>query len=136
MPGTADVLANAFPSSAGCFSSSPQFLLERAVVLLFLTFGRMENRSFRIDGYLKTIICADDADEHKPVPAPLIKYMELANCNKNELLYIGDSAYDMECAMRVGSDFTLTGWGTSKQLNAPISFAAPHEVLKWLAGSN
>ena len=84
MPGTADVLANAFPPSAGCFSSSPQFLLERAVVLLFLTFGRMENRSFRIDGYFKTIICADDADEHKPVPAPLIKY-------------------------RVGSDFALAG---------------------------
>ncbi len=90
--------------------------------------------AFGIDGYFKTIVCADDTDEHKPAPAPLIKYMELTNCNKNELLYIGDSAYDMECAMRAGTDFALAGWGASKELDAPISFAAPHEILKWLAG--
>lgn len=128
MPATADVLANTFPSRAGCFSSSPQFLLERAVVLLFLTFERMKNRSFGINGYFKTIICTNDTDEHKPAPARPITYMELANCNKNELLYIGDSAYDTECAMRVGPDFALAGWAASKELNAPISFAAPHEV--------
>lgn len=90
--------------------------------------------TFGIDGYFKIIICADDTVEHKPAPAPLIKYMELTNCKKNELLYIGDSTYDMECAMRAGTDFVLAGWGASKKLNAPISIATPHELLKWLVG--
>lgn len=69
----------------------------------------MENRSFGINGYFKAIVCADDTDEHKAAPTSPIKYMELANCNKNELLYIGDSAFDIECAMRAGSDFALAG---------------------------
>lgn len=86
---------------------------------------------FGIDGYFKIVVCADDTDEHKPAPAPLIKYTELANCTKNELLYIGDSAYDMECAMRAGIDFALAGWGANKELKSPVSFATPNEVLKW-----
>ena len=38
----------------------------------------------------------------------------------------------MECARRAGIDFALAGWVASKELNAPLSFTAPHEVLKWL----
>lgn len=61
--------------------------------------------------YFKTVICAEDAPEHKPSPAPLIKYMELTGADKGQLLFIGDSIYDSRCAAGAGVDFALAGWG-------------------------
>lgn len=87
---------------------------------------------FGIDNYFKTIVCADDTSDHKPNPAPILKYIELTQCDKEELLYIGDSAYDMECAMRAGIDFALAGWGAKKKLNTRISYATPLDAIKHL----
>ena len=58
------------------------------------------------------IICADDSPEHKPSPAPLLKYMEKAGAKPSEVLYVGDSAQDMECAKRAGTYSALAVWGT------------------------
>lgn len=60
---------------------------------------------FDISKYFTTIICADDTVEHKPDPDPLFKYMEVSNANNNELIYIGDSVYDWECAKSAKVDF-------------------------------
>lgn len=87
---------------------------------------------FGIDNYFKTIVCADDTNEHKPNPAPILKYMELVQCDKKELLYIGDSVYDMECAMRAGIDFALAGWGQKENLNTPISYLTPLDAIQHL----
>ena len=42
----------------------------------------------------KTIIYADDTQEHKPHAAPILKYMELSKTDHSKALYIGDSKYD------------------------------------------
>ena len=48
-----------------------------------------------INNYFDIVVCADDTEKHKPFPDPLIKYMELSRVEKHEILYIGDTEYDM-----------------------------------------
>jgi len=64
-----------------------------------------------IDDYFDVAICMDDTVKHKPDPAPLLKYMEKTGVGADELLYIGDSVYDQQCAWGACVDFVLGGWG-------------------------
>lgn len=67
---------------------------------------------FGIGGYFQTVVCAEDTAEHKPTPAPLLKYMELSGAHRERVLYVGDSIYDSQCAHAAGVDFALALWGT------------------------
>ena len=87
-------------------------------------------RRLNINKYFVTTICADDTTEHKPSPAPLFKYMELSNTNNHELLYIGDSPYDMECAKKANIDFALACWGSiSREIEADYYLEKPCDLL-------
>lgn len=80
--------------------------------------------------FFSTVICADDTKEHKPNPAPLLKYMELTKAAPDQLLYIGDSRYDRECAKNAGVDFALAMWGCyNKELQAEYYPATPNHIL-------
>lgn len=61
--------------------------------------------------HFSTVICADDTLLHKPDAEPLLKYMERTGTVAPELLYIGDSKYDAQCAKGAGVDFALALWG-------------------------
>lgn len=67
---------------------------------------------FGIGGCFQTVICAEDTPEHKPNPAPLLKYMELSGAHREQVLYVGDSVYDSRCAHAAGVEFALALWGT------------------------
>lgn len=69
----------------------------------------------KISKYFEIKVCADDTIEHKPKGAPLLKYMELAEADKREVLYIGDSIHDSMCAQNAGVDFALAVWGSHTQ---------------------
>lgn len=69
-------------------------------------------RPFSLLHFFPVIICADDTSEHKPSPAPLLQYMKKAGARPEQVLYVGDSAQDMECAKRAGADRALAVWGT------------------------
>ena len=71
-----------------------------------------EFRRFPIRQYFDIVVCADDTEEHKPTAAPLLKYMELSGADRSQVLYVGDSRYDRECARNAGTDFALAGWGS------------------------
>lgn len=71
---------------------------------------------FAIHKYFSTIVCADDTAEHKPMPAPLFKYMKLAGTDYSKMLYVGDSKYDGMCARKAGVDFALAVWGSHTQV--------------------
>ena len=78
---------------------------------------------FGISHYFKTIICADDTQEHKPNAAPILKYMELSKTDNSKVLYIGDSKYDSKCAENAGIDFALAVWGShNKHIKADYFF--------------
>lgn len=67
---------------------------------------------FGVSGYFQVVIRAEDTEEHKPAPAPLLKYIELSGARPREVLYVGDSVYDSRCAQAAGVDFALALWGT------------------------
>lgn len=69
-------------------------------------------KPFSLEHFFSTVICADDTVEHKPSPAPLLRYMERTGCRPDDVLYVGDSPQDMECAKRAGTDFALAVWGS------------------------
>ncbi len=88
-----------------------------------------EFRRFPIRRYFDIVVCADDTAEHKPAAAPLLKYMELSGTKRNEILYVGDSRYDRECARHAGVDFALAGWGSHlKDIDAEYRLSTPGEL--------
>ena len=85
---------------------------------------------FGLNKYFGIIICADDTKKHKPKPEPLLKYMELANAKNNEIIYIGDSIYDMQCAKASNVDFVFAKWGNKRQnIEAKYTLNQPLELL-------
>lgn len=88
---------------------------------------------FPISHYFTTLVRADDAPEHKPSPAPLLRYMELAGCKSSELLYVGDRIGDLKCARGAGVDFALAGWGNpDRDLEPDFLLTRPQELLELL----
>lgn len=80
--------------------------------------------------FFKTSICKEDTKEHKPTPAPLLRYMEKEGISREEVIYIGDSKYDSMCAHGAGVDFALAVWGShSKELLAQYYPETPEELL-------
>ncbi len=67
-------------------------------------------------------ICADDTTEHKPHPAPLLKYLELSGAKAEECLYIGDTLYDLHCAIGAGIEFGFAHWGIPEEINEDTFF--------------
>lgn len=89
-----------------------------------------EFSQFGIRPYFKTIVCADDTKEHKPNAEPLLKYIELSKTDRTNVLYIGDSTYDSQCAENAGIDFALAVWGSHNRLiPADYYLEKPADVL-------
>lgn len=109
----------------GLVSSRPRELLEN-------DFGKL-----KINKYFEIRVCADDTMEHKPTAAPLLKYMELAKVSKDEMLYIGDSVHDSQCAENAGVDFALAVWGShTEETPAKYYLHKPLDLLPVLKGSD
>ncbi len=86
-----------------------------------------------IRSYFNVTVCADDTKGHKPTADPLLKYMELSGAPKEEILYIGDSVHDSQCAENAGVDFGLAVWGSHTEtikakyyLRSPL--AVPEQI--------
>jgi len=75
-------------------------------------------------------ITADDSETHKPTAGPLLRYMELTGAKREEMLYVGDSIYDSQCAMNAGVDFALAVWGAPDK-NTPAMYRpeSPMDLL-------
>lgn len=94
---------------------------------------KQEKKLIELKKYFEIIVCADDTKKHKPDPEPLLKYLELANVKNEEILYIGDSIYDMMCAESSRIDFAFAKWGNKRQnLKAKYTLLSPLELLKYL----
>jgi HAD superfamily hydrolase (TIGR01549 family) len=85
---------------------------------------------FGVSEYFGTVVCADDSEHSKPHPGPMLKYLETAGIESSEALYIGDTAYDMQCAAGAGVDFGLALWGhnSARHIRAAWYFQTPYEV--------
>ncbi len=61
--------------------------------------------------FMERVICADDTKRPKPYPDPLLLYMEQTGARREEILFIGDAATDLQAARSAGVDFALALWG-------------------------
>lgn len=87
--------------------------------------------SLPIANHFNIMVTAEDTEKHKPNPDPIEKYIEKANINKDEVIYIGDTIYDCEAAHKAGIKFGLAGWGAiRKDIEADYFFDKPEEVLE------
>lgn len=79
------------------------------------TVDALEN--FKISSYFDVIVSADDTLNHKPHKDPLIKAINELNSKTSETYYVGDSRFDMECAINAEAIPVLVGWQkNSKEL--------------------
>jgi pyrophosphatase PpaX len=67
-------------------------------------------KKFDMDKYFQVVISADDVTKHKPDKEPLIKAISELNSIPENTLYVGDSKFDMECAINAGVTPVLVGW--------------------------
>ena len=86
---------------------------------------------FHLSEYFDTVICAEDAALPKPSPEPMIEYLKQTGADANDILYIGDSVYDSQCANNSGVDFGLALWGCTsvKHVYANYYFNTPQDIL-------
>lgn len=85
-----------------------------------------------LDGYFDAVICMEDAPRTKPAPDPLLECLRRMGGTAAEVVYIGDSACDMECAAAAGVKSCLALWGIPEGacIRADIELAAPADALK------
>lgn len=85
---------------------------------------------FGLADYFDTVVCADESARPKPFPDPVLKFLELSGTGKEEVIYIGDTAYDMQCADRAGIKSGLALWGCHSVMNikADDYFTSPEDI--------
>lgn len=84
--------------------------------------------------YFPYIVCADDVSNLKPHPEPMEKVCQMAGAAMDEVLFIGDSVFDVECAKASKVDFILAGWGANEELKKEDLRCAkqPTDVIQYL----
>lgn len=85
-----------------------------------------------ISGLFETVICADDTQEHKPTAVPLLKYMETAAVSNEEMIYIGDSDYDRQCARNAGVAFAAAAWNPQVGAETECRLQRPADLFDYL----
>lgn len=91
-----------------------------------------------LGGYFDTVVCEEDTAGHKPEAEPLECYIKREGACPEEVLYIGDSIYDMECARAAKTACGLALWGAGgvKHIHADYYFQDPASVLSALERLN
>ena len=84
-----------------------------------------------VASYFDTVICVEDASKPKPHPEPLLAYLQKNNLSADEVIYMGDTEYDSQCAYSAGVDFGLALWGCRKpdNIKCKYKFAEPCIIL-------
>ena len=82
--------------------------------------------------YFNYSISASDVENPKPAPDSILKYMEITGARKDEILFIGDTLSDIECAHSSGVDFGLAVWGSriKRSIMCAHYFMNPWDILK------
>lgn len=86
-----------------------------------------------ISRYFDTVITASDSDTHKPEPGPMLAYLAKSGARPDEVLFIGDSVFDMGCGRAAGVDHALALWGRrgdDPDIEATYRLDAPAQLLE------
>ncbi len=94
---------------------------------------RKEMDGYEIAGYFQEVVCADDTEHPKPAPDPLVEMAARLGVAPREMLYVGDSVYDMKCAASAGADGALALWGACEpeRIEARWRLEKPEDILSF-----
>lgn len=70
---------------------------------------------FGISDCFDAVITSNDVEVPKPDPTGLLKASKMINVSLEDILYIGDSIYDMKAAKNAKIDFRLVKWSFQKE---------------------
>lgn len=105
--------------------------LRTAGVVLALVTSRTRaelDRDLSRFGLLKSfplVVCADDTERGKPHPDPLLKLLADTGLKSTDVLYVGDTLYDSQCAQAAGVKFALALWGAANP-DVPCDYRLEH----------
>ena len=79
------------------------------------------------------VVTASDTPKGKPYPDPMLEYLRRTGAAPEEVLYFGDTAYDMACARAAGVDHALVLWGclSPEGIEATYRLEKAEEILKF-----
>lgn len=87
-----------------------------------------------LKGYMNGVVLADDTDNHKPHPDPLLKAANMMNVDPDRCMYVGDTIVDYESSKAANMDFALALWGASdlSGIDADYNLEQPLDLLNKL----
>ena len=113
-------------------------LRERGASLGIITSKLREeyDEHFEKQGHLELFPCvvtASDTPKGKPYPDPMLEYLRRTGAAPEEVLYFGDTAYDMDCARSAGVDHALVLWGclSPEGIEATYRLEKAEEILEF-----
>jgi pyrophosphatase PpaX len=94
---------------------------------------------FGLDDYMDVFVGFEDTRIHKPEGDPILKALETVGIkDKEHVLYVGDSSYDVLCAKNAGvKSAAVTGWSYIPDnellvLEPDICLSNPLELLSYI----
>ncbi|WP_010632586.1 HAD family hydrolase [Sporolactobacillus vineae] len=92
-------------------------------------------RRFHLEEFFDTVICAEDTVRHKPDPEPMQLYLQRTGVTEKDVLFIGDSLSDRQCAFASGVDFGFARWSRSPmpEKQATYTFHHPSDIPRLLS---
>lgn len=81
-----------------------------------------------LNEFFGVLIGADDVNEHKPHPAPVLAALDRLSADPEDTVFIGDSPHDMEAGHAAGVQTAAALWGPFPR--DTLAQASPHH---WLA---
>ena len=85
--------------------------------------------------YFDMAICCDDVEHPKPHPDSILEYMRRTGAQREDIIYIGDTLEDYQCAKDAGVDFGLAIWGSHLRsaLKCAHYFVSPWDIVNVLS---
>jgi pyrophosphatase PpaX len=71
-----------------------------------------------VEELFETKVTCEDTDKHKPDPEPInICLAKLGGLKPHEVLYVGDTLFDLYCAHNAGVEFVFVNWSAAVHLD-------------------
>lgn len=88
-----------------------------------------------LSAFFDAVVCSDDVADPKPAPDEVLECLKQMGGNVEQAIFIGDSAYDMQCARAAGVKSGVALWGCHdpEKMEADIRLAHPSEILKLMS---
>lgn len=86
--------------------------------------------------YFACAVTASDTSRGKPFADPMLEYLRRTGADPREVLFFGDSVYDMDCARAAGVDGALVLWGSlnPEGIEADYQLEDMEEILSFVKG--